>query len=163
MSAAPRFKVQYDLGLTEAERLKAYGLRKAIRIAVNRSTGPLKGAEQAAAQLIAKTGATAKSIRIKVKVYRQFFTVAVVGPAGGFVRKGARVKRGRRSKVPFRRNLRKDIRPARYAHILERGSKRSRPRPFITPAEPVLFQVRDRIAAEVAREIERQLANSSAG
>jgi len=160
--SGPRFKVQYDLDLTPAERLKAYGLRKVTRIAVNRAARGLKSAEESTASAIAKTGATAKSIRIKVKVYRDLTTVAIVGPGRNFTRSGGKVKRGRLSRVPFRRGLRKVIRPARYAHILERGSKRSTPRPFIKPAEAAIPGFRDQVAREIAAEIENEIARQAA-
>jgi HK97 gp10 family phage protein len=159
--SAPRFKVQYDLNLTELERLKNYGIRKAMRIAVNRAAAGMKAAVVAEAQRIALTGATAKSARIKVKVYRQFTFVTLVGPARGFTMKGAKITRGRKAKVPFRRGLRKEIRPGRYAHLVEFGTKRSKAKPFILRAERASApQFRRTVTQEIAREIEKELGRA---
>lgn len=153
--SAPRFKVQYDLNLTELERLKNYGIRKAMRIAVNRAAAGMKAAVVAEAQRIADTGALAKSARIKVKIYRQFTMVAMVGPARGFTRSGGKVKTGKN------KGKKRLIRPGRYAHLVEHGTRRTRAKPFIKPAElKSVPQFRRTVTQEIAREIEKELGRA---
>jgi hypothetical protein len=161
---APRFKVQYDLNLTEVERLKNYGLRKAMRIAINRAAAGIKTVvESNAAKVSTRTGTLAKAQRIKVKVYRQFTHVAIIGPARNFKRAGKKITRGRKTRVPFRRGLRHTIRPGRYAHLVERGTKRSKASPFIKPSESAIPRFRDEAARAIAREIEKELSRQARG
>lgn len=155
----PKFKVQYDLNLTELERLKNYGIRKALRIAVNRAARLIKDATTTEAERIADTGTLAKSQRIKVKVYREFTMVTIVGPARNFTRQGKKLTRGRKVRVPFRRGLKRLIRPGRYAHIAERGSKRSKAVPWKGPAEAKSVpRFQREVTAEIAREITKELS-----
>lgn len=149
---APRFKIQYDLDLAPAERLRNYGLRKAIRIAVNRAAARIKAAVAANAQASRRLGHLIKSLRIRVKVYRQFTHVAIVGPGRSFTRSGGRIRRGPR------KGERRRIRPGRYAHLVERV------KPFIRPAQDgTALQFREEVTREIAREIQLEMARQRAG
>lgn len=89
----------------------------AIRYALNKAASPVKAAVISGAPKL--TGALGKSIRIKIERYKAGTVwVAVVGPKSNFVRGGKK----------------KTIRPARYAHVLEGGSRYSMPRRFLAPA-----------------------------
>lgn len=161
-----KFKIQYDVDATPLERLKNYGIRKAIRIANNRAARGLKEATTAAAEKVKLTGTLAKSQKIKVKLYGATGAkaVTIVGPGRNYTRKGATIKRGRKSKSPFRRGLKKTIRPGRYAHIVEGGSKRSKARPWKKPAEAAaLPRFKAEVVAEIKREIDKELAAQGRG
>lgn len=148
-------KVQYDLNLTPAERLKAYGIRKAIRIAANRASAKVKASVVGHAGDIQLTGATAKSIRIKVKVYPNERFVSVVGTGSKFKRKGRKkITRG-----PHK-GQKRTIQPSKYAHLVEKGTKRSKAKPWLKPAhaesaDRYIDDVRREVAAEIAAELER--------
>ena len=152
---APKLKIQYDLNLSPAERLRNYGIRKAIRIAVNRAAARMKAIVAGHAEKSRRLGNLIKSLRIKVKVYRNESYVAIVGPNRNFKRSGAKITRGRKTRVPFKRGLRHTIRPGRYAHLVERGAKHHRAQPFIQPSIPDAVPT---FRAEVVREIKLELA-----
>lgn len=152
-----KFKVQYDLNLTAAQQLHAYGIRKAIRIAVNRASAPVKAAEVAAAEGIARYGFTAKSIRIRVKVYPGDRFVSVVGTSRAFKRTKGKYKRGKR------KGEKRLIIPANYAWLVERGTKHARAKPWLkSAAEASLPQYQANVIEGVRTEIEAQLARRAA-
>lgn len=138
-----KFKVQYDLNLTPLERLKAAGVRKAIRIGANRAAAKVKASVVSHAEGIKLLGATAKSVRIRVKVYSGEKYVAIVGPSSKY-----KVTRGKNKGKP------RLIRPAKYAPFLEKGTKRSRKRPFL---EPAYFATAGGYIADVRREVAKDI------
>ncbi|MDY3558121.1 hypothetical protein R5W23_000842 [Gemmata sp. JC673] len=144
------FKVQYDLNLTPAEQLKAYGIRKAIRIAANRASAPVKASVVNNAERIKLLGVTAKSIRIKVKVYPGDKYVSIVGTASKFKRKGRKkITRG-----PLK-GQKRTIQPSKYAHLVEWGTKRSKAKPWLKPAKE---ESAGRYIEDVRREVEKEIA-----
>lgn len=151
------FKAQYDLDLTPAERLKASGMRKAIRIGANRAAAKVKAAVVSHAEQVKLIGAYAKSVRIKVKVYKGDRYVSIVGASAKYKRTRGRYTRGKNKGQP------RVIRPAKYAGMLEKGTKRSRPRPVLKPAfdassAAYLDDVRREVGLEIQRELTRQSA-----
>lgn len=143
-----KFKAQYDLNLTPAEQLKAYGIRKAIRIGSNRAAAKVKAVVVSNAQKIKLTGHTAKSIRIKVKVYANSRYVSIIGPSRKFSR-----SKGRGT---GKRHV-----PARYALLIEKGTERIKAKPFIKPAlEATASQYcadsSREVGIEIAKELDRQ-------
>lgn len=148
-------KVQYDLNLTPAERLKNAGLRKAIRIAVNRASRIVKDSTISHANAIKRYGFIAKSIRIRVKVYKEFRYVSIIGTSTKFTRTKGKFKRGPNKGKP------RKITPARYAHLVEGGTQRSKAKPWLAPAKDdsaaAYFQ---EVALQVKREIELELARA---
>ena len=71
----------------------------------------------------ARTGALRRSIGVKMKTYRNSgAVVAIVGP---------RSKPSFKAQIPLRSRV---ADPLRYAHLLERGTKFSKARPFLRPA-----------------------------
>lgn len=148
-----RFKVQYDLNLTPAESLKRYGIRKAIRIGANRAAAKVKAEVVNQAERIKLHGFTAKSIRIKVKVYPNDRYVSIVGTSSKYQRTKGRIKRGKNKGKP------RVIKPSKYAHLVEGGTKRSKAKPWLKPAYdasagPYMADVQ----REVGRELELELA-----
>lgn len=144
--------------LREAAKVKA-GLRnRVMRIAVSKGAGIVRNAAVALAP--ARFGYLKKSLKIRVRHYRnKDVFVAVVGPKRDFVKtKGKRTRDGKESKKgdPIRH------RPANYAHLVERGTKRgARPRRFMSGAlqgtadayrEAVVTSVRDQLAAILPRK-----------
>lgn len=154
-----KFKAQYDLDLTPLESLRAYGLRKALRIAGNRAAAKVKASEVRTAEAVKLFGLLAKSIRIRVKVYGAFGErfVSIVGPSSKFKRNRGKYTRGKRKGQPRVKQ------PSRYAHLLERGTGRSRPRPWLKPAyDESAGRYLEDVRREVAAEIEKELTRRSA-
>lgn len=150
-------KAQYDLNLTPAERLKAYGIRKAIRIAANRASSKVKASVVSHAEQVRLLGIMAKSIRIKVKVYPGDKFVSVIGTASKFKRVGKKYTRGKR------KGQKRVLQPSKYAHLVERGTKRSRAKPWLKPAydesaDRYIEDVRRQVEIEIAAELSRQAA-----
>jgi hypothetical protein len=133
-------------------------VRKAVRIAVSGAAAPVKARAAANAQAVARTGAMAKSLRIKVKLYPSLKFVAVVGPSMKFQRGRKRITRG-----PLKGQVRKD-RPWRYVVPLERGTRRSTARPFLGPAHAAGWpQFQALVVARVRAELLAALAARAAG
>src|SRR5262245_39467804 len=144
----PKFKIQYDVDLTPAERLAAYGLRKAMRIAINRSARVLKSAMIAEANKHRRYGFLASSQRIKVKLYRNKYWLAMAGPGRGFKRVKGRYKRGKKKGQP------RVSRPAKYAHLVDEGTSRAKAYPMVKPAERAAVPTFQRqVTDELRREI----------
>lgn len=152
-----RFKVQYDVGLTQLERLNAYGLRKAVRIAVNRAAAKIKATVVSKANAVRRYGFLGRSIRIRVKVYRQLCHVAIIGTTRGFKRTKGKFTRGPK------KGQKRVIVPSRYAHLVERGTKWTKAKPFIKPAEAESVpRFREDVKREIAKEIQLELARQAA-
>lgn len=150
-------KAQYDLDLTPAERLRAAGIRKAVRIGLSRAAKPVKASVVSHALAVKRFGFLAKSIRIKTIVYPADKYVVVIGPSTTFTRSLGKFKRGKR------KGQKKVAIPAKYAHLVEEGTSRSRAKPWLKPAYeetagPFLARVREEIGREVALELDRETA-----
>ncbi|VTU02777.1 : HK97-gp10_like [Gemmataceae bacterium] len=144
---------RYELDLSPAAGLKGGGLRKALRIGLNRAASPVKAAVVSNAEAVKRYGFLAKAIRIRTKVYPADKFVAVIGPSSKFVRQKGKFKKGKRKGQP------KKAIPAKYAHLVERGTKRSRAQPFLGKAHAeTAARFLDQVGAEVGREIEQELA-----
>ncbi|MEO8082696.1 MAG: hypothetical protein ABI780_02675 [Ardenticatenales bacterium] len=141
------------LDFTPGQALRTSGLRLAIRIGISRATSPVKAAVVAQAQGIARYGFLAKAIRIKLKMYPSNVGVSVIGPSSKYTRTKGKFTRG-----PRRTGQKRKIIPAKYAHLVQKGTRRSREMPFLTRA---LDSAGPRYLAdvqiEVAKEIERRL------
>lgn len=147
-------RIQFTIDpLKEAEKLSK-GLRnKAIRIAMNKAAGKVKSAVQSNAPV--RLGILQKSIRIKVKQYRAGNVwVAVVGARSEKKRKG-KYKRGPKKGQPKIHN------PARYGHLVERGTKRSKARPFLKPALKQTAKAYIDTLTQSIREQVRQLLSAN--
>ena len=111
--------VQVAAGLTK-------GLRnKAMRIALNKAAGVVKGAIHPPKRY----GYLLQSLRIKTKNYKgSDVWVAIVGPKSNYTRKRGKVKRGPNKGQPI------TFRPSAYASLVERGTRHSAARPYLLPA-----------------------------
>lgn len=148
-------KVKLDL--TPGEQLAKSGLRRATRIGLSRAASPVKGSVVSHANSVRRFGFLAKSIRIRLRIYPSERYVAVVGPSMNFIRTKGKYKRGKHKGQPRRH------RPAYYAHLVERGTKRSRARPWLAPAHAesasgFIENARREVGAEITRELDRQRA-----
>lgn len=141
-----------ELDLKPAEGLRASGLRKATRIGLNRAASPVKASVVSHATNVKRFGFLAKSIRIRLRTYPGDKFVAVIGPSTKFVRTKGKFKRGKRKGQP-----RKQV-PAKYAHLVEKGTKRSKARPWLAPAHAEsAARFVAQAGVEIGREIERLL------
>jgi hypothetical protein len=141
---------EFKIDLRPADALRRSGLRKATRIGLSRALRPVKGAVVSHAEQVRETGALAKSIRIKLKGYPSDRWVAVIGPSTAYKRS----KRGKITRGPNKGGKRVVV-PARYAALLERGTSRSRPRPWLRPAYDASVH---RFLADAGREVGREIA-----
>lgn len=121
------------------------GIRnKALRIALNSGAAPVKAALIAAAP--ADRGNLKKAIIIKVKNYKSNNTWCAIVGAGSKFKRVVRPKlKGYQPRV---------VRPARYQHLVDKGSKRQRGRHFISAAYRTAHKA---FAANVKRKLTEQL------
>ncbi len=103
--------------------LKGRVLGNIQRKAITAGTKPIADAEKRLAPQQSKT--LRKSIGRKTKIYRNSgIGVGIVGPRSKFTKVIGQTRKGK----PIVRQ------PSRTAHLVERGTKRSRPEPFVGPA-----------------------------
>lgn len=144
-----------ELDMRPAEGLRKGGIRRAMRIGMSRAASPVKASVVAHAEAIRRYGFLAKSIRIKLRSYPAERFVAVIGPASKFKAGRGKFKKGKRAGQP-----RKFV-PSKYAHLVERGTKTSRARPFLEPAQKATSGAfLRRVGVEIGREIEQELAKA---
>lgn len=145
-------KVEVDM--SPAEGLKKSLVNRILRQAILKAGTPVKGAVKSTAQSIAKTGGLGKSIGHKVKTYADG-VVMVIGPKSDYASTKGTITRGPKKGQPKR------YVPARVAKIIEKGSKRSSPRPFLAPAlARMQATYRDRLAQLIKEGIEQALNQS---
>lgn len=115
----------------------------------------------AASKVPVKTGALKKSLGVKIKTYRDGRTIGVIGPRTDV--KGKPPKYRKLYRVPG--SKKKVLRnPSMYAHLVEFGTKRSRPRPFMRPAyEAAKAQVASVVIRELKAGIAKELARQVRG
>jgi HK97 gp10 family phage protein len=102
----------------QLEKLNKGMRNKAIRIAMNKASSPVKAAVVAKAPAL--RGYLKKSIRIKIKNYRNGAAwVSIIGSSRSF-------KRGKKGKKPSF--------PSNYAGLVEKGTKHMKPQPFLRPS-----------------------------
>lgn len=146
-----------ELDMSPAEGLRKGGIRKATRIGLSRAASPVKAAVVSHAERVKKYGFLAKAIRIRLRTYPADRFVAVIGPSTKYVRTKGKYRRGPKA------GEKKVHRPSKYAHLVESGTKRSRPKPWLKPAhDATARQFLDRAGAEVGKEIEQELARQRA-
>jgi len=148
---------KFQVDLTPGEQLAKNGLRRATRIGLNRAAAPVKASVVSHANAVKRYGFLAKSIRIRLRIYPSDRYVAVVGPSMNYVRTKGKKKRGKYKGSPRRH------RPAYYAHLVERGTKRSRAKPWLKPAHAesagrFIEDARREVGKEIERELDRQRA-----
>lgn len=123
----------------------AAGVRnKALRIALNAGASPVKQAMIAAAPV--ERGNLKKAVIIKVKNYKsRNCWVAIVGAGSKFKRVIRPKRKGFKPRV---------VRPARYQHLVDRGTKRHKGRHFVSSA---FRQARKQFEANVMRKLHEQI------
>ena len=138
------------LNLKPLEGLKKSLINKILRKAVSEASKNVKLAVKANAG----NGNMGKSIGIKVKTYKSS-VVAVVGPRTKYQKANGVFKKGKKKGEP------KIIRPSKIAHLVEKGTKRSKARPFLKPAYDSTHQdYLTNLAQAIERGINKQLAKS---
>lgn len=145
--------VNATVDMSPAEGLTRGGLRKATRIGINRAASPVKAAVVAQAEAVRRFGFMAKAVRIRLRTYPADRFVAVIGPASKVVRTKGKFKKGKRKGQP------KKIIPAKYAHLVNAGTVRSKATHWLDRAHaqsaPRFLAT---VGAEVGREVELELA-----
>jgi HK97 gp10 family phage protein len=142
------------IDLKPLEGLKKSLVNKILRKAVNEAARTVRTAVKGNAQAVGRYGYLAKSIGIKVKIYKDI-AVAVVGPRTKYQKNKGVYKKGKKKGQP------KLIKPSKYAHFLEKGTKRSRAKPFLKPAlDSSKDEYMTALAAAIERGIAAQLAKS---
>ena len=146
-----------ELDMRPAEGLCQGGIRRAMRIGLNRAASPVKASVVGHAEAIKRFGFLAKAIRIKTKSYPADRFVAVIGPSTKYTRTKGKFKKGKRKGQP------KKFVPGKYAHLVERGTKRSQAKPFLGPAHAATAaRFLEQVGIETGREIEQELARRAA-
>ena len=152
---------RFQLDLSGLKGVTPGELRKASAIAVMAGASPVKAAVVSNAEGIKRFGFTAKSVRIRRRFYAASLRmVAIVGPSRKYVRTKGKFTRGPKKGQP-----RKHV-PAKVAHLVEKGTKRSRARKFISPALAATWKlyeqrVRDRFGREIEAAIARRAARAA--
>jgi hypothetical protein len=143
--------------MTPAEELRKGGIRKALRIGINRAASPVKASVVAHAAAVKKYGFLAKSIRIRVRTYAADRWASVIGPSTRYARKKGKFTRGKKKGQP------RLFKPSKYAHLVEDGTKRSKAKPWLRPAfnESAGGFLR-RAGQEIGRELELELQRQRA-
>lgn len=150
-------RARVELDLSPAEGLRAGGIRRATRIGLSRASSPVKAAVVNHAQAVKRFGFLAASIRIRLRSYPADRWVSVIGPAGKYTR-----TRGKYTRGPHAGQPRKSV-PGKYAHLVEKGTARSRARPWLRPAyDETAGRFRQDAGAEVGKEIELELQRRAA-
>jgi HK97 gp10 family phage protein len=120
-------KAEFKLDLSTLDDLKKGMSNKIMRIALMKAAGTVK--EAVISNSPAGTGALKKSIKIRVRNYNNSSVwVAVVGPKSSYTKAKGKIKRGPHKGEP------RIYRPAKYAQLLEHGTKHAGARPFLGPA-----------------------------
>lgn len=143
---------EIKVDLSPLEGLSRTLVGKILRKATREAAKIVKEAVKAGADAAKLYGFLAKSISVKIKTYKGT-AVAVVGPRSKFVKTQGTYTRGKRKGEP------KVVRPSYYAHLVERGSKRSRAHPFLKPA---LDNTTDQYMTVLANAIERGISEQLA-
>lgn len=146
-----------EIDLSPAEGLRKGGIRKAMRIGLNRAASPVKASVVSHASAVKRFGYLGKSIRIKLKGYPADRFVAVIGPSTKYTRTKGKFKRGKR------KGEKRVFKPSKYARLVETGTGRSKARPWLKPAyDESAGPFIDRAGVEVGREIQLELARHQA-
>lgn len=141
-------KASVELDLSKLDYVRGSGMNKAIRMGFNKAMVPVKQAVISNAP--ADKGSLKKSIKIKIKYYKSRKAWAgIAGPSAKFKRSGGKVKRGPN------KGQKRVIRPARYAHVVNWGSKKMKGRKFL---ERSLSSTQAKFANELTDFIKDKLA-----
>lgn len=134
--------------MSPADGLTKGGLRKATRIGINRAASPAKATVVANAAAVKRFGVMAKAVRIRVRMYPADRAVVVIGPGSKVVRTKGKFKRGKRKGQP------RKIIPAKYAHLANKGTARSKANHWLDRASA---QAGPQFVASVGREVGKEI------
>jgi HK97 gp10 family phage protein len=141
-------RASVELDLSKLDYVRGSGMNKAIRMGFNKAMVPVKDAVIKNAP--ADKGSLKKSIKIKVKYYKSSKTWAgIAGPSAKFKRSGGKIKRGKN------KGQKRTIRPARYAHVVNWGSRKMKGRKFL---EASMSSTKAKFANDLAQFIKDKLA-----
>ena len=128
--------------IPEAKKLR-YGLaNRAMRIGTSKGGGVVKNT--VIGQAPSRTGALKKAQRVRVKHYKdKSIWAAIVGPSSKY------------TKILRKGGVRKVIRPSRYAHLVQRGTKYIRANPYLTRSLHLTMYVYGRIVRQKVSEVIR--------
>ncbi len=147
-------KAEIKIDLSPLEGLKKSLVNKILRKAVTEASRTVRTAVKSNAEAAGRYGYLSKSIGIKVKIYKDI-AVAVVGPRTKYVKTKGAYKKGKKKGEP------KVYKPSKYAHFLEKGTTRSKAKPFLKPAlESTQDEYLTTLALAIERGIAAQLAKS---
>ena len=104
------------------------GLKVALIISANRAAKPVRQAVIANAEAKSLYGFLGRSIGTKTRVYGTARIVTIIGPKMSFSRTKGTYSRGPNKGQRRRRT------PYLYGFLVERGTSRSKPKPFLEPA-----------------------------
>jgi HK97 gp10 family phage protein len=148
------FTVSIDTDLRPLENLKRSLTSKILRKAITQASKVVRDAVRENAQAVARYGFLAKSIGVRIRM-KNGTAIAIVGPRTRWQRSMGTVTRG---KHKGEERLQK---PSKYAHFIERGTKRSKARPVLKPAlGPAQGQFLQVLAAAIQQGIEDTLRKS---
>lgn len=138
-------------GLDELKRALA-GVDKRVRKTALRkgvTAGTKVVLDKAKAKVQRRSGLLAKSLGRKTKVFRNDgAVVGIVGPRVGFKKQTGVVKTGKKAGQPIMEN------PTQIAHLIEKGTRRSRAFPFMRPA---LDESKGEVARAVTEAVQAEL------
>jgi len=117
--------VELDLVDLAAVKGKA---KRAVIIGANRAAKPVKAAVVSEAEKIRRHGFSAKAVGTKTRTYPSGSFVTVIGPKMSYSRTKGKRTRGKRKGEKIRHV------PYLYAWLLNKGTKRSKAKPFIQRA-----------------------------
>ena len=122
--------------------------KRIFKVSVDSGLRVLRKAARTNARAVKDTGALAKSIDIKSKVYPSGFTYGAVGP-----------DRSKSYPAPAHRKTKSGtIRPANYAHLVEDGTSRTAAKPFLRPAfESSGETAMSAMAAGISKGLDREV------
>ncbi len=153
-----KVRAEVQLDLTALMKLRK-GARRAVFKAAGRAAKPVRAAVIARAEAIRRYGFLAKSIGTKTRTYPGGRIVSVVGPKMKFSRitpkkgKSGRDAATGRFTAGASREGQRHV-PYLYSWLLEKGTKRSRKKPFLKPAwDAEGAGYRGRLLREIDREL----------
>lgn len=115
------------IDLSKMEGLKRGVVNKVLRQSQAEASKIVKTAVKNNAYGLARYGFLAKSIGSKIKTYTSV-AVAIIGPRSKYIKTRGDYTRGKQKGQP------RIVRPSQYAHLVERGGKHIKPKPFLAAA-----------------------------
>ncbi len=143
-------EARFTLDLTPLKSLTPAVVKRVLKVALSRAGRVPKAATIGTAGAIKRFGYLAKAIRIKTVVYPSGSGCVIVGPSSTYTRTKGKYTRGEHKGQP------RKFQPSKYAHLVERGTKRSKATPFLQPAleqskNPFVQAITDSMRTEIEK------------